>query len=112
MKPLLPLLLLTPLLLAAAPEAEPRARFQGLFVDWSGASKAAVEAEQRPAAAAASPDHAAAATAGSRALGERVGEIVARGDCADGERVARAAGDFALVAAVRNHCRAGDPQPR
>ena len=41
-----------------------------------------------------------------RALGERVGEIVRLGDCEEGERVARAAGDFALVEAVRGHCRA------
>jgi hypothetical protein len=40
-----------------------------------------------------------------RALGERVGEIVRLGDCEDGERVARQAGDFALVEAVREHCR-------
>ena len=40
-----------------------------------------------------------------RALGERVGEIVRLGDCEDGERVAREAGDFALVQAVRDHCR-------
>lgn len=39
-----------------------------------------------------------------RALGERVGEIVRLGDCAEGERVARAAGDFPLVEAVRAHC--------
>ena len=43
-----------------------------------------------------------------RALGERVGEIVGLGDCAEGERVARAAGDFALVEAVRAHCAAAD----
>ena len=43
-----------------------------------------------------------------RALGERVGEIVRLGDCAEGERVARAAGDFALVEAVRAHCAAAD----
>lgn len=39
-----------------------------------------------------------------RALGERVGEIVRLGDCEDGERVAREAGDFALVQAVRDYC--------
>lgn len=39
-----------------------------------------------------------------RALGARVGEIVRLGDCEEGERVARAAGDFALVEAVRAHC--------
>ena len=41
-----------------------------------------------------------------RNLGEQVGEIVRSGDCAEGERVARAAGDFALVQAVRDHCEA------
>ena len=40
-----------------------------------------------------------------RALGERVGEIVRLGDCEEGERIAREAGDFALVEAVRDHCR-------
>ena len=38
-------------------------------------------------------------------LGTRVGMIVSEGDCEDGERIARAAGDFALVEAVRNYCR-------
>ena len=47
-----------------------------------------------------------------RALGERVGEIVRLGDCAEGERVARSAGDFALVEAVRAHCRAADGEGR
>ena len=43
-----------------------------------------------------------------RALGERVGEIVRLGDCAEGERVAREARDFALVEAVRAYCAAAD----
>ena len=50
-----------------------------------------------------------------QALGTRVGEIVSEGDCEDGERIARAAGDFALVEAVRNYCRetaATDPASR
>ena len=38
------------------------------------------------------------------ALGRRVGEVVRAGDCAEGERIAREAGDFALVRAVREHC--------
>ncbi|HEX8644573.1 MAG TPA: hypothetical protein VF702_11745 [Allosphingosinicella sp.] len=88
--------------------APAQARFQGLFVDWSAASRQSIEAErealQRPAAAPTENG------AGSVALGERVGEIVALGDCAEGERIARAAGDFALVAAVRRHCTAADPQ--
>ena len=90
-----------------------RARFQGLFVDWNDASRASIEAEREAAARPApSPNVAAAASAvaasapGSVALGERVGAIVALGDCAEGERVARTAGDFALVAAVRNYCTA------
>lgn len=41
----------------------------------------------------------------ARALGERVGEIVRLGDCEAGERLAREAGDFALVDAVRSYCR-------
>ncbi len=49
-----------------------------------------------------------------RPLGERVGEIVRLGDCEEGERLARAAGDFALVEAVRGYCRGvpGDDAPR
>lgn len=49
---------------------------------------------------------------GSVALGERVGDIVALGDCAEGERVARTAGDFALVAAVRDYCTAAGQSRR
>jgi hypothetical protein len=92
------------------PAAEGRVRFQGLFVDWSAAGRQSIEAERqaaaRPPMPAATPATAAMATAGSRELGERVGDIVALGDCAEGERVARAAGDFALVAAVRDYCNA------
>jgi hypothetical protein len=106
------------LALAAAPAAAAntppvpeRARFQGLFVDWSNANRQSIETErlaaQRPGPPA-QPD--AGAGAGSVALGERVGDVVALGDCAEGERIARAAGDFALVAAVRAHCTAADPQ--
>lgn len=92
--------------LAAEPAPAPQPRFEGLFVDWRDASRESVEAERRAAALA--PTGAAAVPGtvpGSAALGQRVGEIVALGDCAEGERVARAAGDFALVAAVRDHCR-------
>ena len=39
------------------------------------------------------------------ALGRRVGEIVRAGDCTGGERMAREAGDLALVRAVQEHCR-------
>ena len=107
--------------LAAAPAANAgtvtpapeRTRFQGLFVDWNSASRQAIETErlaaQRPTPPA-QPQPGAGPTAGSVALGERVGDVVALGDCAEGERIARAAGDFALVAAVRAHCTADDPQ--
>jgi hypothetical protein len=117
MKAILALLLAAQPLIAATPPAEapaptgPRSPFEGLFVNWSGASKASIEAERRPDAAPA-PDAPSAAQAGTRALGERVGEIVARGDCGDGERVARAAGDFVLVSAVRAYCTAPAPKPR
>jgi hypothetical protein len=93
-----------------APAADGRVRFQGLFVDWTAAARQSIEAERqasaRPAPPAATPATAAMATAGSRELGERVGDIVALGDCAEGERVARVAGDFALLAAVRDYCNA------
>lgn len=93
----------------ATPTGEP-ARFDGLFVDWNAAGRESIEAERqaamRPAPAGITPATAAMAIPGSRELGERVGDIVASGDCAEGERVARAAGDFALVAAVRDYCNA------
>ena len=96
---------------ANTPPVPERARFQGLFVDWTSANRQSIETErlgaQRPAPSA-QPD--AGSGAGSVALGERVGDVVALGDCAEGERIARAAGDFALVAAVRAHCTAADPQ--
>lgn len=118
MKAILASFLAAPLLIAASPPApdapapaESRAGFQSLFVNWSGASKASIEAERRPDAPPPS-DAPSASHAGTRALGERVGEIVALGDCSDGERVARAAGDFALVTAVRAYCTAPEEQPR
>jgi hypothetical protein len=99
--------------LTEAAAAEPRVRFQGLFIDWSAASRESIEAERQAAArpalsadAAAAGSPGAMAAPGSVALGERVGDIVALGDCAEGERVARTAGDFALVAAVRDYCNA------
>ena len=109
MNPILPAFLF---LAAAAPgvAAEPPRpaelpRFDGLFVDWRSASRESVEAESRAAELAPRDSQARADTLpGSQALGRRVGEIVALGDCVEGERVARAAGDFALVAAVRAHC--------
>ena len=91
---------------AQAPQQTAKPSFQGLFVDWSRASEESIEAEREGARLRASANVTAAesAAAGSEALGLRVGEVVSVGDCAEGERLARAAGDFALVAAVREHC--------
>jgi hypothetical protein len=98
----------------AAPDspAAPSASFRGLWTGWGAANADSLKVE-REGIAVVREDY---ATAGSatrnqlenrgRALGERVGEIVRLGDCAEGERVAREAGDFALVAAVRDYCRA------
>jgi hypothetical protein len=97
--------------LAQQPAATPN--FSGLFTSWGGISRESLRAEteaRRPA-----PPPAGAVPAGSplqgrshseaAALGERVAEFVRRGDCAEGERLAREAGDFPLVRAVRDHCR-------
>lgn len=92
---------------AEAVPPEPTSRFEGMFTDWRGANRASAEAEREALARPAIVQQAAAPAAyapGSPALGQRVGEIVALGDCNEGERVARTAGDFALVAAVREHC--------
>ena len=103
---------------AAEPATDGRARFEGVFVSWNAANRDSLAAEReaasRPPAelAPVATASVAIAVAGSRELGERVGEIVAMGDCAEGERVARAAGDFALVTAVRNHCNVRAPAQR
>lgn len=116
MKSMLPTVLLLlsaqPAVAASTIPEPPRARFQGLFVDWSAASRQSIEAEReaiRRPSQGATPTASPAGAPGSIALGERVGEIVATGDCAEGERIARAAGDFALVSAVREHCTAAVP---
>ena len=96
--------------LAQRPAAPPQpSSFSGLFTPWSGVNRdslqAEVEARRRAAAdgAPASPDQQRRYTEAA-ALGERVGQIVRQGDCEEGERMARQAGDFALVRAVRGHC--------
>jgi hypothetical protein len=98
---------------AAQPSSNP---FQGLWTGWSGANRDSLEAETRIQAEPdrAPPPYSTAIPAGSpllsrsreqaEALGARVGEIVRGGDCAEGERIARDAGDFALVQAVRGYC--------
>lgn len=76
------------------------------WIDWRAASRESVAAEQAQMRSAgerprtATPEQAQA----GRELGERVGRVVAEGDCAEGERLARAAGDVPLARAVRDHC--------
>lgn len=122
--PLLSLALLAPAVAPAQPAAPaPRPAappdFSNLWTHWDGASREAIgreregirEIDQEIATANASQLQ--ALHEQGRDLGERVGEMVRTGDCEQGERLAREAGDFALVAAVRAHCRAEavDPSP-
>lgn len=86
---------------AAAP-APAEARYGELFTDWRGANRESLDHERRRGEAANAPARTAAE---ARALGDRVGRIVAEGACTEGERIAREAGDFALVRAVQDHCR-------
>ena len=90
---------------AVVPDSAPA--FSGLFTRWTGANDEALRAEASRAAPAVP---AGPLRAGSPELGARVGEIVRSGDCEEGERVARAAGDFPLVEAVRAHCWRGAVQ--
>lgn len=94
----------------AQPTPAPQQGFSGLFTPWSGVNRdsvqAEIEARRRTAAeagAATSPEQQQRYTQ-AVSLGERVGQVVRDGDCEQGERMARDAGDFALVRAVRSHC--------
>ena len=94
--------------------ATPRGGFESLWTGWSNANQDSIRAEEQ-AARSARPSAAEAPRryqAGSVALGERVGEVVRLGDCAEGERLAREAGDFPLLDAVRAHCRPARQQGR
>ena len=102
-------------LLAAAPAAAQSpsaADFGRLWTGWGSVNRQAMATEQqgieevRHDVATADSARLRVLREQGRALGERVGEIVRLGDCAEGERVAREAGDFALVEAVRAHCAA------
>jgi hypothetical protein len=91
-------------LAAAAPPPPPPADpgFAGLWTHWSGVNGEALQAETVRAAPAVP---AGPLRAGTPELGQRVGEMVRTGDCEGGERLAREAGDFPLLEAVRAHCR-------
>jgi hypothetical protein len=113
------ILLLAPLALAAAqpghaqashvqpvpPQSPSASAFSRLFTPWTAAAHDSLTAESGTRAPSPAADEGDRARIQAAALGERVGEIVRAGDCEEGERVARAAGDFALVQAVRDHCR-------
>ena len=94
---------------APAPAADPS--FDTLWTGWNGASRDSMRTETeamqrlRHELATAEAARLRQLRGEGQALGTRVGEIVGQGDCEDGERIARAAGDFALVEAVRNYCR-------
>ena len=68
---------------------------KGQWIDWSELSRRAAAAQAQ--APAQGEDQA-------RALGDRVGQMVAAGDCRGGEKMALAAGDTKLAQAVRNYC--------
>jgi hypothetical protein len=87
------LALLTPSMAAAAAPAS-----RGLWVDWSELSR---RAAAQPASPAAGDPR---SVERARALGDRVGRMVAAGDCRGGERAALEAGDSQLVQAVRAYC--------
>ena len=94
---------------AAAPTASD---FSRLWTGWNSVNRDAMTIETeavervRRDVATADAERLRRLQSQGRALGERVGEIVRQGDCEEGERVAREAGDYALVEAVRSHCRA------
>ena len=88
--------------------------YRGLFTSWAGANRDSMEAEAVATQPGPAPDSTSIPAYSplvprsqdeAVALGRRVGEVVRAGDCAGGERMAREAGDLALVRAVREHCR-------
>ena len=106
------LALLAPSPAVAAPDAPaaPASDFSNLWTGWGHVNREAMTVETeamrrvRQDVATADAERLRQLHNQGRALGEQVGEIVRLGDCAGGERIAREAGDFALVEAVRAHC--------
>jgi hypothetical protein len=95
MRSAIPLLLAlaTPLMAAAAAPA-PAPPAKSLWVDWSTLARRAAEAQPAPRGT----------VEEAQALGDRIGRMVAAGDCRGGEKMALAAGDAKLALAVRNYC--------
>ena len=83
--------LMAPSLAAAAPAPE-----KAPWIDWSELSRRAETSKPAPAPQRTEAD--------ARSLGDRVGQMVAAGDCRGGERLAAEARDSALVRAVREYC--------
>jgi hypothetical protein len=94
-----------PVAAQASSSPSPGTDFRGLWTTWTGINRDSMRAEVQAAAPTATP--AGAMRAGTPELGARVGEFVRAGNCTEGERLARAAGDFPLLEAVRAHCRSG-----
>lgn len=100
---------------AAEPAAPATPEFRSLWTGWDNANRDALRAEiealerLRQDIATAGSERRRELLEEGRPLGELVGEIVRFGDCEEGERLARIAGDFALVEAVRGHCRPAVP---
>ena len=95
MRSVIPLLLAlaAPLMAAASPPA-PAPAPQGLWIDWSALNRRAAEAQPAPRGT----------VEEAQALGDRIGRMVAAGDCRGGEKMALAAGDTKLAQAVRTYC--------
>ena len=74
----------------------------GPWLDWGALNNHAMAGEAEARASRNPGD--ARSEAEARALGARVGRMVAAGDCTGGEKMARAAGDAELAAAVRKYC--------
>jgi hypothetical protein len=89
--------IILPLLALASPAAA-----AGPWLDWGGLNNRAMAGEAEARAFRNPAD--ARSEAEARALGARVGRMVAAGDCTGGEKMARAAGDVELAAAVRKYC--------
>jgi hypothetical protein len=87
------LALATPLMAAAAAPA-PAPPAKTLWIDWSTLARRAAEAQPAPRGT----------VEEAQALGDRVGRMVAAGDCRGGEKMALTAGDSKLAQAVRNYC--------